>query len=52
MKSKKSKKQVSSGSGSCLIMCLKGFGILILLGLLLDFGWIAGIVWLLFFRKK
>ncbi len=48
----KSKKQVSNGSGSCLIMCLKGFGILILISLLFGFGWIAGIVWLLFFRKK
>lgn len=48
----KSKKQVSSGSGSCLIICLKGLGILILISLLFGFGWIAGIVWLLFFRKK
>ena len=50
MKSKKSKNQASSGS--CMIICLKGIGILILLSLLFGFGWIAGIVWLLFFRKK
>lgn len=38
--------------GGCLITCLKLIGILILLGAFLQFGWIAGIIWFIFFRKK
>lgn len=41
-----------SNGGGCLMTCLKIIGIIILLPLLLAFGWIIGIVWLLFFRKK
>lgn len=37
---------------SCLITALKILGIIILIPLLIAFGWIAGVIWLLFFRKK
>lgn len=44
------KDQVSKGS--CLKTALIGLLLIALLGLILDFGWIAGVVWLIFFRKK
>lgn len=39
-------------SNGCLITALKILGIIILIPLLIAFGWIAGAIWLLFFRKK
>ncbi len=49
-------KSASNGNapkkGSCLMSLLKIFGILILIPLLFCFGWIIGIIWLLFFRKR
>lgn len=36
----------------CLITALKIIGIIILIPILMAFGWIAGVVWLLFYRKK
>lgn len=57
-KEKSSKTTASSdnnsndNNGSCLMSCLKIFGALLLLGLFAQFGWIAGIVWFIFFRKK
>jgi hypothetical protein len=42
----------NNNNGSCLISCLKIFGVLILLVLLGKLGWIAGIIWFIFFRKK
>lgn len=47
-----SKKSTTKTNGSCLMTCFKGMGILCLLSILLAFGWLAGIIWLLFFRKK
>lgn len=47
-----SKNSNKSSGGGCLLTCLKGMGILCLLGLLIMFGWIAGLIWILFFRKK
>ena len=38
--------------GSCLVNCLKIVAVLILFPLVIMFGWLAGIVWLVFFRKK
>ena len=43
-----SRKNSTSKSGGCLMSCLKGIGFLILL----PFGWIYGIYWLLVKRKK
>ena len=37
---------------SCLITALKILGIFILLPVIIAFGWMAGVIWLLFFRKK
>ena len=51
-KKKVSKKTNNGTGGGCLLTCLKGMGILCLISLLLVFGWIAGLVWLIFFRKK
>lgn len=42
----------NSNGGGCLITCLKILGIFILIPLAMLFGWIAGIVWLIVFRKK
>ncbi len=39
-------------TGGCLKTCLILAGALVLISLLIGFGWIAGIVWLIFFRKK
>ena len=54
--SSKSNSSKSCGSGNngggCLITCLKALGILILIPLVMAFGWIAGIIWFAFFRKK
>lgn len=36
----------------CLMTALKILGIIILIPVLIAFGWIAGAIWLLFFRKK
>lgn len=36
----------------CLIVCLKIFAYLMLAGLFIAFGWVAGIVWFIFYRKK
>ncbi|MBO5209873.1 MAG: hypothetical protein J6B68_11135 [Lachnospiraceae bacterium] len=46
------KNKSKSSNGSCLMTCLKGLGIFCLLGVFLVFGWIAGLIWLIFFRKK
>ncbi len=46
MKSKKLTK------GGCLKAALIGIGVIIIIGLALPFGWIAGAVWLIFFRKR
>lgn len=51
-KRKVSKKTNTGTGGGCLLTCLKGMGILCLISFLLVFGWIAGLVWLIFFRKK
>lgn len=50
--SKKADSGSSRGSGSCLIVCLKALGILMLIPLVMLFGWIGGIVWFAFYRKK
>lgn len=42
----------TNNTGGCLKTCLIAVGALVLITLLLGFGWIAGVVWLLFFRKK
>ncbi len=47
-----SKKSTTKTNGSCLTTCFKGIGMLCILSILLAFGWIAGVIWLLFFRKK
>lgn len=39
-------------NGGCFLTCLKGLGFLCLISIFLAFGWIAGIIWLLFFRRK
>ncbi len=44
------KKQLSIKN--CLKIAAIGIGIIILIGFALAFGWIAGIVWLVFFRKR
>lgn len=36
----------------CLVTALKILGIIILIPILIVFGWVAGAIWLLFFRKK
>ena len=46
------KKSTTKANSSCLTTCFKGIGILCILGVILALGWIAGIIWLLFFRKK
>ena len=46
------KKSIVKANGSCLTTCFKGIGILCITSILLTLGWIAGIIWLLFFRKK
>ena len=47
-----SKKNSKNSGGGCLLLCLKSMGILCLISLLFVFGWIAGLIWLIFFRKK
>lgn len=42
----------TKNTGGCLKTFLILAGALVLISLLLGFGWIAGVVWLLFFRKK
>ena len=39
-------------NGGCLMSILKFIGILILIPFAFCFGWIIGIIWLLFFRKR
>ncbi len=46
------KEKNSKTGGGCLITCLKIIGFFLLFSLILVFGWVAGIIWLLFFRKK
>lgn len=48
----KSSGSKSSSGGGCLVTMLKIFGMILLISLLLGFGWIAGIIWFLFYRKK
>lgn len=53
--SKSSRVSAASGNsngGGCLITCLKIFGIFLFLPLIVCFGWILGIIWLVFLRKK
>jgi hypothetical protein len=52
--SKKHKTSTTSrnNNGSCLMSCLKIFGVLMLLPLLIPLGWLVGIIWFIFFRKK
>lgn len=38
--------------GRCLMLILKLIGILLLIGIVPIWGWIVGVIWLLFFRKK
>lgn len=49
-------KAASSGTGGngggCLLVCLKIILYMMLAALLIDFGWIAGIIWFIFYRKK
>lgn len=47
-----SKKSANTQNSSCLISLLKIYGILVLFSLLFAFGWLIGIIWLVFFRKK
>ena len=47
-----SKNSTKSSGGGCLLTCLKGMGILFLLSFFVMFGWIAGLIWILFLRKK
>lgn len=42
----------NNSGGGCLITCLKAAGILVILSLILGYGWIVGLIWLIFFRKK
>lgn len=42
----------SKKNGSCLKTGLIAIGALVVIALLASFGWIAGIIWLIFFRKK
>lgn len=42
-------KENNKNSGSCLLTCLKWFLILLFI---IPFGWVAGIIWFLFFRKN
>lgn len=42
----------SKKSGGILKGCLIALGVLLAITFLIGFGWIAGIIWLIFFRKK
>lgn len=44
--------EVKKSKTSILKAVLLFFGIIILIGFAISFGWIAGIIWLIFFRKK
>lgn len=46
------KEKNSKTGGGCLMTSLKIMGFFLLFSLILVFGWIAGIIWLIFFRKK
>lgn len=42
----------SSKKGSCLIGCLIILAVIIMISFIIAFGWIAGAIWLIFFRKR
>lgn len=42
----------SKKSGGILKGCLIALGVLLAITFLISFGWIAGVIWLIFFRKK